>query len=104
MEHPALPFRYERGRLVTVTQDSPEDVAQCVEAAARTRLGELVDAPDLGVPDHLMIGGGAKAIDLEELRAHLVHSEPRAEAIVDLIEDLRDVRSAHIRVLIEQGD
>lgn len=104
MEHPALPFRFERGRLATVAQDSPEDKAQCVEAAARTRLGDLVDAPDLGVPDHLLLGGGARAIDLEELRAHLVHSEPRIEAVADLIEDPDDVRAANLRLLIDQGE
>jgi hypothetical protein len=97
--HLSLPLRLSRRRFATVEQDSAQHVAECVEAAAHTELGWRVEAPEFGVPPYLMAAGG---VDPEELREAIVASEPRAEAIVELVESFDELRAESIRILIEE--
>ncbi|ADB50173.1 hypothetical protein [Conexibacter woesei] len=97
--HLSLPLRVERGRFATVEQDSAQHIAECVEAAARTELGSRIEAPDFGIPNYLMAAGG---VDVDELRAALLDSEPRADAVVELVESLDDLRAESIRILIDE--
>ncbi len=47
----AYPLRLDQGRRVaTVLVDSPEHVAQCVEAAVRTEEGWRLESPEFGIP------------------------------------------------------
>lgn len=99
----SMPLRIERGRAVVVEQGSPTDIAQCVEVAARTVVGDRLEAPEFGIPPLVM--ATAEAIDVDELRAHLVESEPRCEPIIDRIETLDDVRAELIEIwLLEEGE
>lgn len=96
----ALPLRLDvSGRTVVVEQDSPDHVGGCVEAAARTRLGDLVESPDFGIPSYVMQTGGA---DIDELRAALTRSVPAAAIVAHRIESPDDLRADRIRVLLEQ--
>ncbi|MDO8209290.1 hypothetical protein [Conexibacter sp. CPCC 206217] len=97
--HLSLPLRLDRGTFAAVEQDSPQQVAECVEAAARTELGWRVEAPEFGVPNYMMTAGG---VDVDELREALVTSEPRAEVVAELVESLGDLRAESIRILIEE--
>lgn len=98
LPHFALPLRFD-GHAVVVEQDSFDDVAMCVEAAARTERGTRLELPEFGVPDQLFVGG---ELDAEELRSALVESEPRAEAFADRIEDPAAARVETIRILLEE--
>jgi len=98
--HFSLPLRVDRGRAVVVEQDAPSQIGDCVEAAARTRLGWRIEAPDFGVPAYVMAAGGA---DAAELQAALVRSEPRAAVIAELVETLDELRTESIRILFDEG-
>lgn len=97
--HLSLPLRLDRTAFAAVEQDSPQHVAECVEAAARTELGWRIEAPDFGVPPYLMAAGG---VDVDELREAIVVSEPRADVVVELVESIDDLRAESIRILIEE--
>jgi hypothetical protein len=97
--HLSLPLRLANGRFATVEQDSTQQIAECVEAAARTEQGWRVEAPEFGIPDYTMAVGG---VDVDELREALVTSEPRAEIVAELVESLDDLRAESIRILIEE--
>ncbi|MDW5597657.1 hypothetical protein VSS74_25120 [Conexibacter stalactiti] len=97
--HLSLPLRLTHDGFATVEQDSAQHVAECVEAAARTELGWRIEAPEFGVPSFVMAAGG---VDVEELREALVTSEPRAEIVAELIEELDELRAESIRILIEE--
>lgn len=70
-----VPFNIVGTEANVVEQDSPEEVAQCVEALIRTYIGELVDEPEYGVPDMVFAEGD---IDVEALAAVVTEWEPRA--------------------------
>lgn len=83
------PLTVEGGVVATVEQDSLEDIAQCVEAVARTIVGSRIDAPGFGVPDETFLQQGAspsvapyiRAVEAAEPRAHLL-GEARLEDLV----------------------
>ena len=68
------------GKFPTIEQDTPEDIAQCVEAAARTLVGSRLEAPEYGIPDETFKQLGpnesaevyVSAIEAMEPRAHLL--------------------------------
>lgn len=97
--HLSFPLRLAGGRFAAVEQDSSQHIAECVEAAARTELGWRIEAPDFGIPDYVLAAGG---VDLDELRGALLDSEPRAIAVVELIDSFDDLRAEHVRILIEE--
>lgn len=98
--HWDLPPRLINGRMAVVEQDSPAEIANCVEVAARTRLGSRVEAPEFGMPPVVMRAGD---VDVDTLRAALVESELRARPVASLINDPADLRSQHVRILLEEG-
>jgi phage baseplate assembly protein W len=85
---PAWPLRKTAdGKLATVEQDSPEDIAQCVLAIARTRPGQRIDAPALGVdPRQLLFH--ERPLRLEQVRETIARHEPRATVTVVEVEPL----------------
>lgn len=100
--HFDLPLRFHAGRAVVVEQDSPAEIANCVEVAARTRQGQRVEAPEFGLPAHVMQAG---PLDADSLRAALVESEPRAAIVAERVTSVDDLRAEQVRVLIieEEG-
>lgn len=77
--HFDLPFRFGNTSIVTVEQDSPEDVANCVEAIARTIIGERDDSPDFGIDD---LTFSNQPLDTELLTAQILQQEPRATIVI----------------------
>lgn len=96
--HFALPLRFAGGRAVVVEQDTPADVAACVEVVLRTPAGHLEANPRFGAPDLAFTTGGPDAAELVELVAR---HEPRAQLLADEDPDaLADV-SATVRLRLQ---
>lgn len=82
------------GRLATVTQDSDDDIRQCIEAVLRHRVGDRFDVPEMGVPDpafeELPIDLAAirEVLDRHELRAHVLLAGGD-ELLDDLVAEIR---------------
>lgn len=74
-EHLRLPLRLTpAGRLATVVEDTVEEIAQNVTVLLRTRPGERLATPTLGLPDPVFTGLDP-AVALEVVREW----EPRAD-------------------------
>lgn len=69
--HLAVPIRFENDEIAVVEQDSPDDIAQCVEAVLRTIVGTRIDAPEYGISDPTF---------------HQISPSPSAEAYVQAVE------------------
>lgn len=82
MLHLALPVTVAAdGALMSLTQDSPAEVAQSVGLLLATRPGERRSVPGYGLPDPLFAG-----VDLDEVAAVIEEWEDRADpATVDLV-------------------
>ncbi len=65
------------GSFRTVAEDSPEEVLQNVLVVLRTRPGERLATPDLGVRDPVFDG-----LDVAEALAEVAEWEPRADVTV----------------------
>jgi hypothetical protein len=98
--HWDLPIRLEGGRIAMVEQDSPTEIANCVEVAARTPLGTRLEDPEFGVPSVVM---QADEVDVDTLRAAVTNSEPRAAVIAERIKNPTDLRAQHVRLLLEEA-
>jgi len=73
----AWPFRmggYNSSEIPYVEQDSPEEITQNVAMIYSVHKGDLVDEPDLGIPDPTFTDGVSEA----ELVAVAQQWEPRA--------------------------
>lgn len=85
--HFDLPFRLSGSSFATVEQDSPEDIANCVEAIIRTPYGFRDDNPDFGL-DELTFSN--LPLNLERLTSQIESQEPRASIILEERPDLID--------------
>lgn len=98
--HLAFPLAVTDGVFDTVEQDSPEHLAQRVLLTVNTIIGDRVEDPEFGIPDHLLRAGG---VDLEELRTAIAASEPDAAPMVERLTTLTDVGHVdRIRILIDE--
>lgn len=68
------------GTFAEVEQDSVDDVAGCVEAVLRTRVGERDELPGFGTPD---LAFRELPLDLDELADMVSLWEPRAELLIE---------------------
>lgn len=97
--HFAYPFNFVGGRARTVEQGSPEEVIDvCVRTILLYPLGSRPLVPEFGTEDQAFEQGNP---DLDEIRAAIAASEPRAAVDVDLDDQrLTDLAAgvAHIRV------
>jgi hypothetical protein len=92
--HLDLPVRAVNGVLVSVDQDSLDEIAVCVESTLRYQPGDFDPEPAFGVPDQTFRQGGA---DVDAVTSAVRAWEPRADALVtedaslmgDLIETVR---------------
>jgi phage baseplate assembly protein W len=82
--HFSLPFRFARGAAVVVEQDSPAEIADCVQAILRYTPGSRLELPTFGLPDQAFLQGGA---DAEQVTAAIAQWEPRADATVTVQAD-----------------
>jgi phage baseplate assembly protein W len=83
--HLALPLRLNgRGSAVTVEQDSPEEIAQCVAVVLATPVGSRVEVPDFGSPR----ADFDEQPDTAGMVAAVEEWEPRADLDVTAVEGL----------------
>lgn len=74
---PQWPFQLnpQQTAIKFVEQDTPQEIAQCVAFVLTTQPGELVTAPQMGLPDPTFKENGVSEDELEEV----IHQwEPRA--------------------------
>lgn len=87
--HFALPFSLSNGQAAVVEQDSPDDIANCVEAVLRYTPGWRFADPEFGVSDQTF----RRDLDLDEIRGQIARYEPRAAETVDDVSG--ELREAH---------
>lgn len=84
--HLALPVRLDgRGQLVTVEQDTLEEIAQNVAVILATPLESRVEVPDFGSPRLEFVGP-----DADGMLAAVNEWEPRATLDLDVLSGLGD--------------
>ena len=77
--HFAYPFRWgQNGHALEVEQDTPEDIAGCVECLLRTPRGHRPDNPDFGLPDVVF----ASPLRMGLIEGAISEGEPRAQVNV----------------------
>lgn len=81
--HLRVPFAINGSRASAVEQDTVDEIEQCVQAIIRTPIGELLDEPELGIPDYLFTQSNDDAVD--EITEAVSEWEPRAS--VSVVED-----------------
>lgn len=71
------PFTFDlrTGDVVTVEQDSIDDIAQCVKNICSYIKGTREERPDFGITDQTFEEGG---VDINKLRQEVEEFEPRA--------------------------
>jgi phage baseplate assembly protein W len=99
--HLALPFRFEDGRAAVNEQDTPDDVADCVEAVLRTRPGEREERPDFGVPDPTF---SQAPIDADGIASIVETWEPRARLVAQEAPDVLDDTVRRVRLSLTLED
>lgn len=101
-ERLAWPLRLDptTGRLATVEQDSDEDIAQCIRAIVRTRLGGRPDLPDMGVPDPTF---EEQPIDTDAAREQIERHEPRVAVLATTNPDALDAALADLNFTWERA-
>lgn len=82
--HFAVPFRLTHRGALTVEQDTAAEIAQCVQAAASYRIGQLDTNPEFGITDPVF----DPLVDVDQLAEEIRSVEPRftgriERAIVD---------------------
>jgi hypothetical protein len=100
--HFDLPFRLDPTVRV-VEQDSLDDVANCVEAILRYRVGYRLSLLEFGIRDPAFRQGGP---DLDEIAQAIEEFEDRAGAVIEDVSALQGVSSLEeavsvIRVALE---
>lgn len=95
--HLKLPVRLDArtGSLMTVEQDSLEEVAQSVEVILATPIGSRVDLPEFGAPSYLF---EQFPVDTTAALAAVANWEPRA--LVTFTQSATDELSTVIRAAV----
>lgn len=93
--HFDLPFRLSGKSFATVQQDSPEDVANCVECIVRTPSGFREDTEDFGLDD---LTFNNQPLNLALVKSQIQRQEPRASLLVE-----QDVMDLVNRLTIKVG-
>jgi phage baseplate assembly protein W len=85
--HLALPFSYVNGIPQVVEQGTIEDIANCVEVALRTHVGERKELPDFGTAD---LTFQQQPVSLSALLTQIELHEPRVIALLEQAPDALD--------------
>lgn len=73
--HFKLPLRIGLdGHAEVLEQDTPEEIAQCVQVLLSTRVGDRIESPEYGIPDQVF----TTVPDLATIQAAIERWEPRA--------------------------
>ena len=81
---PLAPFQIAGGDIVTVEQDSAEDIGSCVYNIAVCPIGARLDLPTFGIPDPTF---SPMPIDATPIVQALIKWEPRADITAKHTED-----------------
>lgn len=95
IEHFDLPFRLAGKSFGVVEQDSPADVANCVEAIIRTPNGFRDDSPDFGMDDLVFTN---LPVNIDRITTQITEQEPRAEIFIREQPDRYDALIEHLVV------
>ncbi len=94
--HFSLPVRYDSaGRIVTVEQDSIDDVTNCVNAAVRTERGTRAWVPEFGITDPTF---EMTPVDIKTMQDEISSSEPRA--ILNLNQNIETSDGLATRIVV----
>lgn len=85
--HFDLPFRLNGKSFGVVEQDTPADIANCVECIIRTPAGFREDSPDFGLEDLVFTN---QPINTDRLTSQIVQQEPRAQVFITQQPDIYD--------------
>lgn len=86
--HFDYPFRFgANGHAITIEQDEPDEVRNCVVAILKTPAGSRLDLPAFGAPDQTFREGG---VDGNTILSVLRRWEPRAEYAMD-VQEIRNL-------------
>lgn len=99
--HFAFPFRVANGRVAVNEQDSPDDVAACVQAVLRTRPGERDALPNFGSPD---LTFHQLPVDPDTLADLVEGWEPRARVLAEQDPDLLAEAALSVRLTLTTED
>jgi phage baseplate assembly protein W len=99
--HFAFPFRVGPSGMATVEQDSLEEIAQCVEVVVRTRPGDRIENPELGVTD--LTFSADPVPDRAVITAAVEVWEPRASVLVSDAPNLLDELVRYVSVRVTAG-
>lgn len=94
----AFPFNIKNGEPAVNEQGSIADVAACVTAICSATPGELMDAPDFGLPDPTFSQG---PVSTQELLNPIAEWEPRAHLLAQIAPAAYD--AAIVNANIEVG-
>jgi phage baseplate assembly protein W len=81
--HFRVPLEFVGGRLATVEQDSPDEVAQCVEAVLRYRRGERLTDPEFGIDDPTFRNVPATGMRFDDIAEAIARWEPRLSVLIE---------------------
>lgn len=97
-----FPFRFAADGLATVVeQDSVDDIANCVEAVLRTRVGDRLEFPEFGSMDLQFM---EQPIPVEQLAAQIRQWEPRVDLLIEQDWDLFEETLVRLNIQIAKGD
>jgi len=102
LPHLALPFRFVNGAAATVEQDTPDEIAQCVEVLLRTVTGQRIEVPGFGIADPLFTQESSRSTP--NVLAQIKTWEPRARSAVSDRVESRDELVRNIKVTLEVAD
>lgn len=98
--HLKIPFQVGTDHAVmTVEQDTIDEIAQCVSVLLLTTVGERLEVPDYGIPDITF----NTTLPLATIRTAIERWEPRATAMVTDEVDSLDELLRHIGVTLSVG-
>lgn len=93
-----LPFRLgPDGAPIEVSQDSSQEIGDCVEVLLRTPLGFYADQPDYGV-EFPLFEEGTGAVDMNEVQTAISTWEERADELIDARPDLLDAFVSRVTI------
>lgn len=95
--HFAFPFRLHGHAFAVTEQDSPAEIADCVEAVLRTPQGTRMDAPAYGRPDETFSQIGANT-SAEPYLVAVEEWEPRSTVLGEA-----EVEGAVERIVIKEN-
>ena len=98
--HLAIPIRLGAlGTFADVEQDTPEHIAQRVQAVTLTPRGHRDDDPDFGIPDQVF---ETPMTDITAITAAIAACEPAATVALDRATTVEDLRVDRIQILIQE--